>query len=151
MVSKIRTFRVPRDFRHLFLFMLLVFLVIVSCQRVSSPPVLTGPWFLPVVSTVKRPEWSYDLSIYEVNLRQYSPEGDFEGFESHLPRLKEMGVSILWFMPIHPVGEEKRKGSLGSYYSLKDYLAVNPEYGSLDDFKQLVDKIHRMGLHVIID
>ncbi len=102
-------------------------------------------------STVKHPEWSYDLSIYEVNLRQYSESGTFKDFEKHLPRLKELGAGILWFMPIHPIGEVNRKGTLGSYYSVKDYLAVNPEHGTIDDFKNLVNKIHEAGMYVIID
>ncbi len=88
------------------------------------------------------PEWSYNKTIYEVNTRQFRKEGTFKAFEEHLPRLKEMGVGIIWFMPIHPIGVKNRKGSLGSYYSVKDYKAINPEFGTLDDFKELVDKIH---------
>ncbi len=151
MMSKANSLRVLHDFRNLSLLALLSFLFIASCQRVESPPVRTAPSLKPVVSLVEHPEWSHNLSIYEVNLRQYSAAGDFQGFESHLPRLKDLGVGILWFMPIHPIGEERRKGTLGSYYSVKDYLAVNPEYGSLDDFKQLVSEIHQMGMYVIID
>ena len=97
------------------------------------------------------PEWSKNATIYEVNIRQYTPEGTFKAFESHLPRLKELGIDILWLMPIHPIGEKNRKGSLGSYYSVKDYYAVNPEFGTMDDFKSLVNKIHDMGMYVIID
>jgi len=97
------------------------------------------------------PEWSYDKTIYEVNIRQYSPGGTIKEFETHLPRLKEMGVGILWLMPIHPIGVENRKGTLGSYYSVKDYTMVNPEFGTAEDFKSLVNKIHSMGMFVIID
>ncbi|PXY02597.1 alpha-amlyase [Marinifilum breve] len=100
---------------------------------------------------LKHPEWSKNVSIYEVNIRQYTPEGTFKAFEKHLPRLKELGVDILWLMPIHPIGEKNRKGNIGSYYSVKDYYAVNPEFGSLDEFKSLVNKIHDMGMYVIID
>ena len=132
-------------------FTVAVFLLIVSCQRVESPQVHTEPAPQPLISEVEHPAWSYSLSIYEVNLRQYSPEGTFQGFEEHLPRLREMGVGILWFMPIHPIGEEKRKGSLGSYYSVRDYYDVNPEFGTLEEFKSLVGKIHQMGMYVIID
>jgi glycosidase len=103
------------------------------------------------ITSVKHPEWSYNKVIYEVNLRQYTNDGTFKSFEEHLPRLKEMGVGILWFMPIHPIGEKNRKGSLGSYYSVKDYKAVNPEHGTLEDFKSLVDKIHEMDMYIIID
>ncbi len=103
------------------------------------------------ITSVRHPEWSYNKIIYEVNLRQYTEEGTFKAFEKYLPQLKEMGVGILWFMPINPIGEKNRKGSLGSYYSIKDYKAVNPEHGTSDDFKSLVNKIHKMGMHVIID
>ncbi len=78
-------------------------------------------------------------------------KGTFKAFEKHLPRLKEMGVGILWLMPIHPIGEKNRKGTLGSYYSVKDYKAVNPEFGTSKEFKALVDKTHKMGMYVIID
>ncbi len=96
-------------------------------------------------------EWIYNSTIYEVNIRQYTPEGTFKAFESHLSRLKELGVDVIWFMPIHPIGVVNRKGSLGSYYSVKDYIAVNPEYGNLDDFKSVVTKAHELGMKVIID
>ncbi len=102
-------------------------------------------------SDIKHPDWSYSASIYEVNVRQYTSEGTFDAFAHHLPRLKGMGVSILWFMPIHPIGQLKRKGTLGSYYSVKDYKDVNPEFGTIDDFKNLVKRIHEMGMYVIID
>ncbi|MBL1213460.1 MAG: alpha-amylase [Ignavibacteriae bacterium] len=100
---------------------------------------------------ITRPEWSKNASIYEVNIRQYTPEGTFKAFEKHLPRLKEMGIDILWLMPIHPIGEKNRKGTLGSYYSVKDYKGVNPSFGTHEDFRNLVDKIHDMGMYVIID
>ena len=96
-------------------------------------------------------KWSRNANIYEVNIRQYTPEGTFKAFEQHLPRLKELGVDILWLMPIHPIGEEKRKGSLGSYYAVKDYKGVNPEFGSLDDLISLVAKAHEMGFYVLLD
>lgn len=99
----------------------------------------------------KAPDWSKDLSIYEVNIRQFTDAGTIKEFETHLPRLNDLGAKILWLMPIHPIGEKNRKGSLGSYYSVKDYLAVNPEFGTLDDFKSLVNKIHSMGMYIIID
>jgi glycosidase len=97
------------------------------------------------------PDWAKNASIYEVNVRQYTPEGTFKAFEKSLPRLKEMGVDILWIMPIYPIGELNRKGSLGSYYAVKDYQKVNPEFGTLDDFKELVNKAHSMGFKVILD
>lgn len=97
------------------------------------------------------PEWSRDATIYEVNVRQYTPEGTFSAFMEHLPRLQELGVEILWFMPIHPIGEKNRKGTLGSYYSVQDYKKVNPEFGTLEDFRELVSRSHEMGFRVIID
>lgn len=97
------------------------------------------------------PEWSVDANIYEVNIRQFSPEGTFEAFTEDIPRLKEMGVEILWLMPIHPIGEENRKGTLGSYYSIVDYTEVNPEFGTKEDLKNLVDEAHDNDMKVIID
>lgn len=96
-------------------------------------------------------EWSKNANIYEVNTRQYTPEGTFNAFAEHLPRLKELGVDILWIMPIHPIGIKNRKGSMGSPYSSRDYLAVNPDLGTLQDFQNLVKKAHRMGMHVLLD
>jgi len=95
--------------------------------------------------------WSKNANIYEVNIRQYTPEGTFAAFEKHMPRLKEMGVNILWIMPIHPISEKNRKGSLGSYYAVQDYQKVNPEFGTLDDFKHMVTYAHELGMYVIID
>lgn len=95
--------------------------------------------------------WSADSNIYEVNLRQYTTEGSFRAFENHLPRLRGMGVEILWFMPITPISQKGRLGSLGSYYACSDYCRTNPEFGSLDDFKFLVQEAHRLGFKVLID
>ena len=100
----------------------------------------------PFVSEVKHPEWSKDAVLYEVNVRQYTPEGTFKAFEEHLPRLKALGIDVLWFMPIYPIGILNRKEPLGSYYSVKDYLNVNPEFGTLDDFKEVIDKAHELGM-----
>ena len=97
------------------------------------------------------PEWSKSATIYEVNIRQYTKEGTFNAFAKHLPRLKDLGVDILWLMPIHPIGEEKRKGNRGSYYAVKDYRAVNPEFGTMADLKSLVKQAHDMGMYVILD
>ncbi len=102
-------------------------------------------------TTVVHPEWSKNSSIYEVNVRQYTPEGTFKAFQKHIPEIKEMGIGIIWIMPINPIGEKNRKGTLGSYYSIKDYKAINPEFGTLEDFKNLIYEIHKQGMHVIID
>ncbi|MDR0825620.1 MAG: alpha-amylase [Prevotella sp.] len=101
--------------------------------------------------TVIHPDWTRNAVIYEVNVRQYTKEGTFSAFEQHLPRLKDLGVDVLWFMPIHPISEKNRKGTLGSYYAVKDYKAVNPEFGTKEDFKHVVDKAHELGFKVIID
>jgi len=107
---------------------------------------------IPTVSLSQdHDSWSYNLNIYEVNVRQYTSSGTFSEFATHLDRLKDMGVGILWFMPIHPIGVQNRLGSLGSYYSVRDYLDVNPEFGTLDEFKALVDTIHAKGMYVIMD
>ena len=102
-------------------------------------------------TAVVHSEWSKGSVIYEVNIRQYTPDGTFKALEKHLPRLKEMGIDILWLMPVNPIGVTNRKGTLGSYYSISDYLDVNPEYGTMNDFKNLVKKIHELGMKVIID
>jgi alpha-amylase len=95
--------------------------------------------------------WSRDSNIYEVNLRQYTREGTLNAFKLHLPRLRDMGVEILWFMPVTPISLAKRLGTLGSYYACSDYTSINPEFGSLDDFKILVREAREMGFKVIID
>jgi glycosidase len=100
---------------------------------------------------LKHPEWCKNAVIYQINTRQFTPEGTFRAAEAHLPRLKDLGVDILWLMPIHAIGQEKRKGSLGSPYSVKDYYSVNPEFGSLDDLKHFVNAAHGYGMYVILD
>lgn len=97
------------------------------------------------------PAWIQQGNIYEVNVRQYTPEGTFNAFGQHLQRLKDMGVQTLWFMPIQPIGKEGRKGVLGSYYAISDYRSVNPEFGTMQDWKALVNQAHGMGMKVIID
>jgi len=89
--------------------------------------------------------------IYEVNLRQFTESGTIKEFIKHLPRLKDLGVGILWFMPIHPIGDINRKGSLGSYYSVKDYFGLDPNLGTKEDFKLMVSEIHKLGMYAIID
>lgn len=100
---------------------------------------------------LKNPEWIKNATIYELNIRQFSQEGTFKAVEKQLPRLKKMGINIIWLMPIHPIGEINRKGSLGSYYSVKDYYGVNPEFGTEEDFRNLVNAIHQQGMYVILD
>ena len=96
-------------------------------------------------------EWMHNTNIYEVNIRQFTAAGTFNAFVRELPRLKDMGVKTLWFMPVTPIAQKNKKGSLGSYYACSDYTAINPEFGTLDDFKSLVKQAHEMGFKVIID
>ena len=105
----------------------------------------------PAPTTVAHPVWSHNAVIYEINTRQYTPDGTFKAFAKELPRLRDLGVDILWFMPIHPISEVNRKGELGSYYAVADYKGVNPEFGSLADFKALVELAHKSGMKVILD
>lgn len=129
-------------------------LFIVACQRQKPSPVTD-----PNAQTVAKPknerpaepEWAKQAILYECFVRQFSPEGNFAGVERALPRLKDLGVNVLWLMPIHPLGKEKRKGSLGSSYSVQDYYAVNPEYGTLEGLKKLVRAAHEQGIKVILD
>lgn len=95
--------------------------------------------------------WLDTCVLYEVNIRQFTEEGTFAAFAGHLGRLKDMGVNTLWLMPIHPISETERKGTLGSYYAVSDYKGVNPEFGTMDDFKDLLSKAHEMGFKVILD
>jgi glycosidase len=97
------------------------------------------------------PDWVGHTTIYEVNLRQYTPAGSILAFMQELPRLKELGVETLWFMPLTPIAKQNRKGSLGSYYACADYVSINPEFGTAEDFKLLVTQAHQMGFKIIID
>jgi len=103
------------------------------------------------MDTSEKKEWINHTNIYEVNVRQYTPQGTFNAFAKELTRLKEMGVKTLWFMPITPIAQKNKKGELGSYYACSDYTAINPEFGTLEDFKNLVKNAHEQGFKVIID
>ena len=100
---------------------------------------------------MKHPEWSYNAVLYEMNIRQLTPEGTFVAAAKHLPFLRDLGVDAVWLMPPYPIGREGRKGALGSYYSVQDYCAVNPEFGSLEEFDFLVAEAHRLGMKVLLD
>ena len=133
--------------KNLLTFLILFFGGMFLCQSQTKDPRYQPKEYVEIT----HPEWSKNATIYEVNVRQYTPEGTFKAFEKHLPRLKKMGVDIIWLMPIHPIGLKNRKGTLGSYYSVKDFYGINPEFGNRQDFQHLVDKIHSMGMYVIID
>ncbi|TCZ74102.1 alpha-amylase family glycosyl hydrolase [Flaviaesturariibacter aridisoli] len=96
-------------------------------------------------------DWILRTNVYEVNLRQYTPEGTLAAFRAHLPRLREMGVETLWFMPLTPIAQERKKGSLGSYYACSDFTAFSPEFGTIDEFRAFVAEAHAMGFRVLID
>ena len=100
---------------------------------------------------LKHPEWTKSATIYQINTRQFTPEGTFKAAEKQLPRLKELGVDIVWLMPIHEIGLKNRKGTLGSPYAVKDYYSVNAELGTLGDLKNFVNAAHSLDLHVILD
>ncbi len=100
---------------------------------------------------LEHPAWAYDATMYELNTRQFTPEGTFAAAEAELPKLAEMGVDIIWIMPLQPIGELERKGSLGSYYAIKDYCAFNPEFGTRADFESFLAKAHELGIYVILD
>jgi glycosidase len=132
-------------------------LVLVGCT--PPPAVQTGAATTRVVSavatsstrSVPHAPWTRDATIYEVNVRQYTPEGTFAALQRHLPRLDSLGVDILWLMPVQPIGRLNRKGLLGSYYSISDYTAINPEFGSASDAQAFIEAAHRQGMRVILD
>lgn len=143
-------------------------IVIVSCQSAKKDEQIVAAKLYPVDTQVKHLEWTKDAVIYEVNIRQHTQEGTFKAFEEHIPRMKEMGIDILWLMPVFPIGELNRKAAqtvladeiedplerekyLGSYYAIKDYMTVNPEFGTEEDFRALVQTAHNAGMYVILD
>lgn len=99
----------------------------------------------------KNPEWSRSAVLYEMNLRQLTPEGTFAAAIKRLAFLRSVGVDAIWLMPIYPIGEQGRKGSLGSYYSIRDYKGINPEFGTAEEFRKFVDAAHALGMKVLLD
>ncbi len=104
-----------------------------------------------MLTDFKPADWVHSTNIYEVNLRQYTAEGTFAAFAKHLPRLKDMGVEVIWFMPVTPISIKNRKGTLGSYYACSSYTTANAEFGTVHEFNELVKDIHSLGMKVIID
>ena len=100
---------------------------------------------------MQHPEWSRDAILYQINTRQFTEAGTFAAAAEQLPRLRDLGVDILWLMPVHPIGEKNRKGELGSPYSVRDYYGVNPEFGTHEDLRAFVDQAHELGMYVILD
>jgi 1,4-alpha-glucan branching enzyme len=101
--------------------------------------------------TLTHPDWSKNATIYQINTRQFTPEGTLAAARAQLPWLVDLGVSILWLMPVQQIGELHRKGRLGSPYAIKDYFQVNDEFGAAEDLKSFVRAAHDLGLHVILD
>lgn len=129
----------------------IVGLLLVSCNSAQNEVDNTPTVEKEMISKPNVPDWAASATIYEVNTRQFTPEGTFNSFKKHVSRIKKLGADIIWFMPIHPISETKRKGTLGSYYAVSDYKGVNPEHGSMEDFKSLVEYIHSQKMYVIID
>jgi glycosidase len=117
----------------------------------STPPASTDPYAPRDLTGVAHPAWSRDAVLYQINTRQFTPEGTFRAAQRQLPRLQALGVDILWLMPIHPIGEQNRKGTLGSPYSVRDYHSVNPEFGTETDLRAFIDEARRRGMRVILD
>lgn len=122
-----------------------------GCDSAGDKPEANNAYKPDPYVKIEHPEWSRDAAIYEINTRQFTREGTFKAAEAHLPRLKDLGVDILWLMPIHEIGEKNRKGTLGSPYSVKDYYSVNPELGDLDDLRSFVEAAHALDMYVILD
>lgn len=101
--------------------------------------------------TVEHASWTHGSVVYEMNIRQLTPEGTFTAASSRLEIIRKMGVDVIWLMPIYPIGEVNRKGTLGSYYAIRDYCDINPEFGTLEDFDNFLAYAHSLGLKVIID
>ena len=128
----------------------------VRVLRVSITLFLLLSLLLPLAAVdqpVARPvaDWIASAVIYEINPRTFSAAGNFRSIESKLDDLQDLGVTILWLMPIHPVSQLKKKGTIGSAYAVQDYYGINPSYGTKDDLKHLVAAAHQRGLKIIID
>ncbi|MCC6462206.1 MAG: alpha-glucosidase C-terminal domain-containing protein [Saprospiraceae bacterium] len=141
-----------RIFIHSILLSLLA-CAVSSCQHQTPPavPPSSNTAAPAPAGTPQQPDWAPHSVLYECNIRQFSQEGNFQGVLQQLPRLKELGVDVLWLMPVHPIGKLRRKGSLGSPYSVQDYYAINPDFGTLDELKNLVRATHALNMKLILD
>ncbi len=117
-----------------------------DCAKPAADPYQPVPYI-----RIQHPDWCKDATIYELNTRQFTPEGTFRAAERQLPRIKALNVDIIWLMPINPIGVKNRKGPLGSPYSVRNYYGVNPEFGTLADLQHFVATAHALGMHVILD
>ena len=131
-----------------------VALLFTACKENAKTPTTETGETTPVVEekpVYQTPEWAKNESIYEVNVRQHTAEGTFAAFEKDLPRLQKLGADILWLMPIFPISETKKKGTLGSYYAVSDFRKVNPQFGTMAEFDSMVKTAHDLGMKVILD
>lgn len=126
-------------------------LLVLNVLRAGAPAQEPSPRDVSREQARASRPWVRDALVYEIYPRAFSAEGNFEGVTRQLDRLRDLGVNVLWLMPIHPIGQEKKKGSVGSPYAVRDYLAINPDYGTAADLKRLVSESHRRGMKVIID
>jgi glycosidase len=134
------------------LLFLMLIAAIFGCQNQSNTVVQTPA--ANAETSLPMPEWAQNAVLYECNVRQFSPAGNFAGVREQLPRLRDLGIDVLWLMPVHPIGVERRKlnpGDQGSPYSVRDYMAINPDFGTEADLTALVAEAHNLGLKVILD
>ena len=131
--------------------MIRLLLALLALVALGAPARAADPYDPVDLSGVKHPDWAKNAVLYQLNTRQFTPEGTFRAAEKQLPRLKALGADIIWLMPVHPIGEKNRKGTLGSPYSVRDYYGVNPEFGTMADLKSFVRAAHKLGMHVILD
>lgn len=139
---------------HKFVATIAALAFLAGCAQTGEAPVASAsssPWRPQSKVSIEHPEWSRDAVLYQINTRQFTEEGTFRAAQQELPRLKGLGVDILWLMPIHPIGVENRKGTLGSPYSVQDYYAVNPEFGTEEDFRAFLNAAHEQDFKVILD
>ena len=130
---------------------LLAALAVVTLALPAAAQEVPDPYQPRPYVQIVHPEWSRAAALYQINTRQFTPEGTFVAAKEELPRLKALGIDIVWLMPIHPIGELNRKGPLGSPYSVKDYYGVNPELGTPAELRAFVDAAHALDMHVILD
>jgi len=126
-------------------------LTLTGCDAGQDNVAVFDPYQPETYVKLEHPAWTRNAAIYELNTRQFTPEGTFRAAAEQLPRLKELGITIVWLMPIHEIGVKNRKGTLGSPYAVKDYYSVNPEFGTFDDLKSFVARAHELGMYVILD
>ncbi|GAB3956842.1 alpha-amylase family glycosyl hydrolase [Spirosoma harenae] len=138
--------------KKVFLVILVSSLILTTaCRNNRQNQSESSPLDTTALKAPPSPDWAKNATIYEVNTRQFSTAGNFKSIEAQLPRLKEMGVDIIWLMPIYPISQETKQGTLGSPYAVADYKAVDPAYGTVADLKFLVNRAHALGLRVILD